>query len=82
MPEGCETIHFGGEEVLVLTKVGRDQESAIKYLCTIFKEALSAEGFDDLTAESVYAFRDEEQSAEDFLRQFKSSGSNVKEGAA
>ena len=74
MPEGCETIHFGGEEVLVLTKVGRDQESAIKYLCTIFKEALSAE--------SVYAFRDEEQSAEDFLRQFKSSGSNVKEGAA
>ncbi len=68
MPEGCETMYLGGGELLVLTKVKSDQEAAVKLLCMMFGESLKNNGYDDYTVDHSYAFREEGQSADEFLR--------------
>ncbi len=70
MPEGCETIYMGNGELLVLTKVNVEQEAAIKMLGEMFKETIKLFGYEDFSVQSSYAFRNDGQSAEEFLRSF------------
>ena len=61
LPEGCETMFLGGSSFLVISKVSKEQEEAIRVLINIVTQALTGEAGEALHFKGCYAFRKEGQ---------------------
>ena len=61
LPEGCETMFLGGSRFLIISKVAKEHEEAIRMLINIVTQALTDETGEGLHFKGCYAFRKEGQ---------------------
>ena len=61
LPEGCETMYMGSGRFLIISKVSKEQEEAIRVLINIVTETLSSETGEILHFKGCYAFRKDGQ---------------------
>ncbi len=61
LPEGCETMFLGGSRFLIISKVAKDQEEAIRVLINIVTQALTDETREELHFKGCFAFREDGQ---------------------
>ncbi len=61
LPEGCETMYLGGSRFLIISKVAKEQEEAIKVLINIVTQSLTDETGDEICFKGCFAFREDGQ---------------------
>ena len=61
LPEGCETMYLGDGRFLSITRVGEEQEEAIKMVIEVVADALTEEAGEQLRFLGCYALRDGDQ---------------------